>query len=145
MIETILALSAAILAACALIALAVTIPLVRVMRRTASRVDAVLARYEQDLGPLLVQARQTLLEMQRGAARVEAVTGRLDRAILVLDQVSRLLSGVRVTVGRTVTPPVATAAAVIEGVRQAVQYLFGSRVSDGKREEDWEGGRDYNG
>ncbi|HET6781397.1 MAG TPA: hypothetical protein VFH67_04825 [bacterium] len=138
MTDTVIAASLAALAAFAFIALLVVLPLVRDLRRSVSRIDAALARYEQDLGPLLAQARLTLVEMQRGAARVQSITGRLDRAVQFLDQADRLLSGVRVTVGRSVTPPVATAAAVLAGVRQAVRYLFSSKPVDGDRDgSDW--------
>ena len=136
MTDTIIALSLAVLAATALLALLVAVPLVREVRRTASRVNAVLTRYEQDLGPLLAQARQTLSEMQRGAARVQSITGRIDRTVQLLDQAARVLSGVRITVGKSVAPPVATAAAVIEGMRQAVQFLF-SRKAAAER-QTWE-------
>lgn len=138
MTDSIIALSLAVLAATAVLALAFAIPLVRELRRTMSRVNAALARYEQDLGPLLAQARETLSEMQRSAARVQAITGRVDRTVQLLDQAGRVLSGMRVTVGRSVVPPVATAAAVIEGVRQAVQFLFSSKAPDGRRDENWE-------
>lgn len=138
MTDTIAAWSLAALAAFAFITLLVVLPLVRDLRRAVSRIDAALARYEQDLGPLLAQARLTLVEMQRGAARVQSITGRLDRAVALLDQADRVLSGVRVTVGRSVTPPVATAAALLAGVRQAVRYLFSSRPVDGDRDEhEW--------
>jgi predicted PurR-regulated permease PerM len=138
MTDSIIAASLAVLVAFAFITLLVMLPLIRDLRRAVSRVDTALARYEQDIGPLLAQARLTLLEMQRGAARVQSITGRLDRAVQLLDQADRLLSGVRVTVGRTVTPPVATAAAVIAGVRQAVRYLFSSRASDeGRDDGEW--------
>jgi len=138
MTDTVVASSLAALAAFAFIALLVVLPLARDLRRSVSRIDAALARYEQDLGPLLAQARLTLVEMQRGAARVQSITGRLDRAVQLLDQADRLLSGVRITVGRSVTPPVATAAAVLAGVRQAVRYLFSSKPVDGHRDgSDW--------
>lgn len=138
MTDSIIAASLAVLVAFAFITLLVMLPLIRDLRRAVSRIDSALARYEQDLGPLLAQARLTLLEMQRGAARVQSITGRLDRAVQLLDQADRVLSGVRVTVGRTVTPPVATAAAVLAGVRQAVRYLFSSRSSDEGREDgEW--------
>lgn len=138
MTDTIVAASLAVLALFAFIALLVALPLVRDLRRAVSRIDAALARYEQDLGPLLAQARLTLVEMQRGATRVQSITGRLDRAVQFLDQAERLMSGVRITVGRSVTPPVATAAAVLAGVRQAVRYLFSSKpVDEAHADGDW--------
>lgn len=134
MTDIIVASSLAALAAFAFIAILVVLPLVRDLRRAVSRIDAALARYEQDIGPLLAQARLTLVEMQRGAARVQSITGRLDRVVQLLDQAERLMSGVRVTVGRSVTPPVATAVAVLAGLRQAVRYLFSSKPVDGDRD-----------
>lgn len=133
MTETVLAVSAAVTAAAAVIAVIVVIPAVGQLRRTAARVERLITRYDEELGPLLVQARHTLIEMERGAAKVEAITGRIDRASHLLDQLNRMLAGVRLTVGKTVTPPVATVAAAVEGVRQALHFLFGGRPSDGTR------------
>ncbi|MEX0766311.1 MAG: hypothetical protein WD140_05830 [bacterium] len=138
MTDTVAAASLAVLAAFAFIALLVVLPLIRDVRRAVSRIDAALARYEQDIGPLLAQARLTLVEMQRGAAKVQSITGRVDRVVQLLDQADRVLSGVRVTVGRSVTPPVATAAAVLAGVGQAIRYLFSSKSVDGDHDEgEW--------
>ena len=133
MVETIVAAGVAVIAVALLVGAAFLIPAVRQVRRTAARVETLIVRYEEELEPLVTQARRTLAELQRGAGTVEAITGRIDQVIHVLDQVSGLLAGVRVTVGRTVTPSVATVAGAVEGIRQALHFLFKERAPDGKK------------
>lgn len=134
MADAVLAGSVVVIAVAVVAGAAVFIPALRQVHRTAARFEALVARYEDEVGPLVAQAKMTLAEMERSAAKVETVTRGIDRAVQVVDSLARIMAGVRITVGRTI-PPVATAAAAVEGVRQAVQYLFGARTHDGRRSE----------
>lgn len=104
-------------------AVLVLIPAIRQFQRTTARVERLAIRLEEELDPLVAQARHVLGELQRSATSWEQLTGRVDQAIRVIDRLNLLLSGLRLTVGKAAGRRVATAAAAVEAVRRTLRYI----------------------
>ncbi len=123
MADILLTASLGVIAVAFAAAVLVLIPAIRQFQRTIARVERVATRLEEELDPLVAQVRHVLGEIQRSATSWEQLTSRLDQAIRVIDRLNLLLSGLRLTVGKAASRRVATAAAAVEAVRRALQYI----------------------
>ena len=123
MADILLTASLGVIAVAFTAAVLVLIPAIRQFQRTTARVEWLTIRLEEELDPLVSQARHVLGELQRSTSSWDHLTGRLDQAIRVIDRLNRVFSGLRLTVGKVAGRRVATAAAAVEVVRRTLRYI----------------------
>jgi hypothetical protein len=123
--------SLAVIAAASIAALAVSIPALLQVRRTAARAEALLGRVEDTLPALIGELRSAAAKAERTMDTMSGIADaveRMDRLTAATARTLELAGGLmRYMAADVVGPSVANAAGLLGVLREGIQYVWPRR------------------
>ncbi len=119
--------SLAVIAVAFVVVAIALIPVLRQIRRTARRGEAVLTSVNETLPDLLIETRIILESLRKAAGTLQELAGSIERLDRFVDTAARTAENVRESARQmaqdVIMPSVATAAGVLAALREGIQWI----------------------